>query len=93
MIRRKRKILTLFFGIIYSKSFFLINSDTLLTYFRIVWDDILRFIINEKRGLKEPGKHCWSIHCHDKLEMFSKVFPNMTNLFLDSSHVSIAYKL
>jgi len=41
--------------------------------FRVVWDDILRFIINVKRNNKEAGKHCWSIHCHDKLELFSKV--------------------
>jgi len=41
--------------------------------FKMVWDDILRFIINEKRNGKEPGKHCWSIHCHEKIDIFSKV--------------------
>lgn len=41
--------------------------------FRYVWDDILRFIINERRNGKEEGKHCWSIHCKDKLDIFSKV--------------------
>jgi len=39
----------------------------------MVWDDILRYIINEKRNGKEPGKHCWSIHCRDKIEFYSRV--------------------
>lgn len=41
--------------------------------FRAVWDDILRYVINERRGLKEPGKHCWSIHCHDKIDILKRV--------------------
>jgi len=40
--------------------------------FRGIWDEMLRCVINEKRSGKEPGKHCWSIHCHDKLD-FLKV--------------------
>jgi len=41
--------------------------------FRAVWDSILRYVINERRNLKEPGKHCWSIHCHDKIDLMKRV--------------------
>jgi len=41
--------------------------------FRGIWDEMLRCVINEKRCGKEQGKHCWSIHCHDKIDLFSKI--------------------
>jgi len=41
--------------------------------FKYVWDDILRFIINKHHAQKEPGKCCWSIHCHDNISLLSRV--------------------
>lgn len=55
-----------------AEKYFELSSKDNVT-FKIVWDYILRFIINEKRNGKEQGKHCWSIHCHEKIDIIKRI--------------------
>ena len=40
---------------------------------RSLWEEVLRYTINEHKSQKKPGKVCWSIHCHQKLTGNNKV--------------------
>jgi len=38
-----------------------------------LWEEVLRYTINEFKSQKRPGKHCWSIHCHSEITSMNKV--------------------
>jgi small GTP-binding protein len=41
--------------------------------YREVFDTVLRYVINDKKQQKVPGKFCWSIHCREKIGGGNKV--------------------
>eukprot|EP01125_Pyxidicula_operculata_P007703 TRINITY_DN2608_c0_g1_i1.p1 TRINITY_DN2608_c0_g1~~TRINITY_DN2608_c0_g1_i1.p1 ORF type:complete len:320 (+),score=88.07 TRINITY_DN2608_c0_g1_i1:102-1061(+) len=41
--------------------------------YREMFDEVLRYVINEAKQGKKPGKQCWSIDCRQKLGAIQKV--------------------
>jgi len=48
------------------------SAKTMAGY-RDIFDEVLRFVINEHKQGKKLGKQCWSIDCRQKLTQLSKV--------------------
>jgi len=48
-------------------------SAKVMSGYRDIFDEVLRFVINEHKQGKKPGKQCWSIDCRQKLAQLSKV--------------------
>jgi len=48
-------------------------SAKVMAGYRDIFDEVLRFVINEHKQGKKPGKQCWSIDCRQKLAQLSKV--------------------
>jgi len=38
-----------------------------------LWEEVLRYTINEYKSQKKPGKQCWSINCHSEITTMTKV--------------------
>jgi small GTP-binding protein len=38
-----------------------------------LWEEVLRYTINEFKSQKKPGKHCWSIHCPLEITTLTRV--------------------
>jgi len=48
-------------------------SAKTMSGYRDIFDEVLRFVINDHKQGKKPGKQCWSIDCRQKLAQLSKV--------------------
>jgi len=48
------------------------SSKTMAGY-RDIFDEVLRYVINEHKQGKKQGKQCWSIDCRQKLAQLSKI--------------------
>jgi len=41
--------------------------------YRGVFDQVVRYVVNEYKQKKAPGKQCWSIHCREKITPMHRV--------------------
>jgi len=48
-------------------------SAKTMSGYRDIFDEVLRFVINDHKQGKKPGKQCWSIDCRQKLTQLGKI--------------------
>jgi len=48
-------------------------SAKTMSGYRDIFDEVLRFVINDHKQGKKPGKQCWSVDCRQKLTQFGKI--------------------
>lgn len=43
------------------------------SFISTIFDEVLRYVINDYKQKKVPGKQCWSIHCREKISPMNRV--------------------
>jgi len=59
------------------------------TGYREIFDIVLRYVINERKQQKIPGKVCWSIHCREKIEKGTKAKCNDCGILLCNDCIEV----